>query len=310
MYSVVVPVYNSEKSLGELYGRLSDMFQKEKESFELVLVDDSSKDRSYQVMKQLKNDNTNVTIIQMARNFGQHKATLCGMKYAKGEFIITMDDDLQHPPEEIPKLIKTMKENENIDVVIGMYDTKKHNLIRNFGTMCTNKLTSIIFHKDSNLKLTSFRLMRRNIVEGLLSFNLKNPRIGHMLLQISNKIVDVQIHHDTRQYGKSGYSFRKLIKDFINNILNNSDLPLKILGGVGMLSFLISILLALYYICNYLIHGVKVAGWTTLVVLILLFSGIILFSIGLIGNYMIRILNETKESPAYVIRNIELNEEK
>lgn len=309
MYSIVVPVYNSEKSLEDLYTRLSKIFEEEQQLFELILVDDSSKDNSYQIMKKLNSENSNVKIIQMSKNYGQHKATLCGMRYTTGEFVITMDDDLQHPPEEIPKLIKAMDENENIDVVIGVYDSKKHNLIRNLGTMCTNKLTSLIFHKDPNLKLTSFRLMRRRIVDGLLSFNLKNPRIGHMLLQISNRILDVQVHHDVRVYGKSGYSFKRLVNDFFNNVLNNSDLPLKILGRIGIISFISSILLSLYYICNYLIRGVRVQGWTTLVVLILLFSGMILFALGLIGNYMIRILNETKESPTYVIRNIDLNEE-
>lgn len=309
MYSIVVPVYNSEKSLEDLYTRLSKIFEEEQQSFELILVDDSSKDNSYQIMKKLNSENSNVKIIQMSKNYGQHKATLCGMRYTAGEFVITMDDDLQHPPEEIPKLIKAMDENENIDVVIGVYDSKKHNLIRNLGTMCTNKLTSLIFHKDPHLKLTSFRLMRRRIVDGLLSFNLKNPRIGHMLLQISNRILDVQVHHDVRVYGKSGYSFKRLVNDFFNNVLNNSDLPLKILGRIGIISFISSILLSLYYICNYLIRGVRVQGWTTLVVLILLFSGMILFALGLIGNYMIRILNETKESPTYVIRNIDLNEE-
>lgn len=303
LFSIVVPVYNSEKSLEILYNRVKEVFEQIGEDFEMVLVDDSSKDKSYQIMKNLHDTDSRVKIIQMAKNFGQHKAIMCGFKYAGGNFILTMDDDLQHPPTEIVKLIDTIRNNPDVDVVIGRYDTKKHNFIRNFGTAVMNKISAYIFNRDSNLKLTSFRIIRRHVVEAVLEAQTITPRIGSLLLQVSNRIINVEVHHDERAFGKSGYPFKRLVKDFFNNILNNSDLPLKFLGGVGVLSFIASIGLAIFYIVRYFVNGVSVAGWTTLIVLILLFSGLILFSIGLLGNYMIRILKETKKMPLYAIRD-------
>ncbi len=303
LYSIVIPVYNSEKSIPILYERLSRVFAGLNSEVEVIFVDDCSRDGSFQAMKELYRMNDNVKIIQLSRNFGQHKAIMCGLKFADGDFVITMDDDLQHPPEEIPKLINALEEHSEIDVVIGSYDTKKHNIVRNFGTYCTNLITSCIFKKDTRLKLTSFRLMRRYIAQALLESATVMPRIGTMILQVTNRIMNVKIHHEQRVYGHSGYSFQRLVKDFFNNIINNSDFPLKMVGRIGAVSFICSILMILYYITSYFVRGISIPGWTTLVVLILLFFGMTLFSIGLIGNYMIRIMTETKKMPLYVIRD-------
>ena len=135
LYSIVVPVYYGEHMLDELYTRLAKVFDEEiKEPFELLLVDDGSKDRSWEVMKALRAKDDRVKIFQMARNFGQHPALLCGFHYVKGDFVITMDDDLQHPPEEIPKLIKVMNERDDVDVILARYEGRKHNIIRKIGT--------------------------------------------------------------------------------------------------------------------------------------------------------------------------------
>ena len=306
MFSVVVPVYNSEKSLRILYERLSNIFKQIEVEFELILVDDSSSDDSYKVMNELYEEHSNVKIIQMAKNFGQHKAIMCGLGYVEGEYVVTMDDDLQHPPEEIPKLIEALKSHEEMDVIIGTYDSKKHNVIRNLGTKTMNRITSFIFNKDVNLKLTSFRLMRRFIADALVASKTVTPRIGTMLLQVSNRIMNVTVHHDERKFGRSGYSFKRLVKDLINNIINNSDFPLRFLGGFGLLCFIVSILGALYYIVRYFVVGVSVPGWTTLIVVLLLFFGLMLFAIGLLGRYMMRIMKASQGMPIYVERKVDL----
>lgn len=306
IYSIVIPVFNGEKSIEELYERVKIIFNQIDKKFEIIFVDDNSKDNSFEVLCKLHEKYNNVKIIQLARNFGQHKALLCGMHYINGEYVITMDDDLQHPPEEIPKLINAMDRNPEIDVVIGKYDTKKHNLIRNMGTKLTNWFTSMIFKKDKNLKLTSFRLMKRYIVDALLESQTITPRIGTMLLQVNSRILNINIHHETRKYGRSGYSFNRLVKDFFNNIITNSDWPLRVVGKLGILSCIGSFGLALYYVSRYFIRGISIAGWTTLTVLLLFFSGLILLSLGILGNYMVLILKETKKMPLYVIRDIKL----
>jgi dolichol-phosphate mannosyltransferase/undecaprenyl-phosphate 4-deoxy-4-formamido-L-arabinose transferase len=158
LYSVVVPVYNSEHTLGELYTRLEKVFRETlKEDFELILVDDGSKDRSYEIMTELREKDHRVRIIQMARNFGQHPALLCGFAHVKGEFVVTMDDDLQHQPEELPKMVRTMQERPDVDVIIASYEGRKHGPIRKLGTKFSVWATSKMLGKDPDLQITSYR---------------------------------------------------------------------------------------------------------------------------------------------------------
>lgn len=308
-YSIVVPVYNSQKTLQELYDRVRNVFETEiKEPFELILVDDSSKDQSFKEMEKLRIADRRVKIIQLSRNYGQHCALLCGFHYAEGDFVITMDDDLQHPPEEIPKLIQGLLADPELDVVIGKYMSKKHGPIRKFGTFLANKVSSHIFKKDPNLKLTSFRIMKRFVVQGILERQVHFPRIGHLLLLVSNRIGNVVVEHDSRKYGKSGYTFRRLVKDFFSNILTNSSFPLIIVRDIGIISFIVSVFLGLYYLARYLFFGISVQGWITLVLLILSYSGLILLSVGIAGDYLIRILEEAKRLPNYTIRQLDVQE--
>lgn len=307
LYSIVVPVYNSEHTLEELYTRLKNVFDNTmREEFELILVDDSSRDNSYVVMEKLHRKDNRVKIIQMAKNFGQHPALLCGFSFAKGDFIITMDDDLQHRPEEIPKMAAAIKEHDDVDVIIAKYENRKHNFIRRLGTRISVYATSKMLNKDPNLEITSFRLMRRFIVEAILNTNTHLPQIGNLLVQSSNRIINVPVHHDPRKVGKSNYTFRRLAKDLIYDITSNSAIPLLLVRDLGIFSFLVSIILGLFYLIRYFIYGVSVEGWTTLVLLILAYNGIILLAIGIIGQYLMNILNEAKKMPNYVIRKKEL----
>lgn len=309
LYSIVVPVYNSEHTLEELYRRLKKVFEETIcQPFELILVDDSSKDRSYEIMQKLRREDSRVKIIQMAKNFGQHPALLCGFRYAKGDFVITMDDDLQHPPEEIPNLVDTILKRDDVDVIIASYEGRKHNVIRRLGTKVSVYATSKMLHKDPNLEITSFRLMRKFIVDAILATNTHLPQIGNLLVLTSNRIINVPIRHQERAYGKSGYSFSKLAKSLIYDITSNSDFPLLIVRNIGFFSFALSIILGIYYLCKFFIADVPVEGFTTLVLLLLGFSGLILFSIGIIGIYLMNILNEAKKMPNYVTRRVEVDD--
>lgn len=307
LYSVVVPVYNSEHTLHELYERVSKVFDETlHEDFEMILVDDGSKDHSYEVMEELHDKDNRVKIIQQARNFGQHPALLCGFKYVKGDFIITMDDDLQHPPEEIPKLIKVMNERDDVDVIIAKYEGRQHNIIRRIGTWVSVYATSKMLKKPRDLEITSFRLIRRFIVDAIVKMDVHLPQIGNLLVQTSNRIINVPVHHDARKYGKSGYSFKRLAKDLIYDITTNSAFPLIVVRDLGITSFVISVVLALFYLIRYFAYGVSVEGWTTLVLFMLAYNGVILLSIGIIGEYLMHILDEAKKMPNYVERRKKL----
>ena len=233
LYSIVVPVYNSEHTLEELYTRLKTVFEETvHEDFELILVDDSSRDNSFSVMERLHNRDSRVKAIQLAKNFGQHPALLCGFSYVKGDFVITMDDDLQHPPEEIPKLIQVMNERNDVDVIIAKYANRHHNLIRKLGTRLSVYATSKMLHKDPNLEITSFRLMRRFIMDSIMSSTIHLPQIGNLLVQTSNRIINVEVQHDSRKFGRSGYTFRRLVKDLIYDITTNSSFPLIVVRDI------------------------------------------------------------------------------
>ena len=258
LYSIVVPVYNSENSLPELHQRLADVFDNViKQPFELILVDDCSADRSYQVIEELRKKDSRVNGIQLAVNHGQPKAILCGFSYVQGDYVITMDDDLQHPPEEIPKLIEKMNSADDIDVVIGEYDSKKHNDIRRIGTKLMNAMSNTIYHKSNKLKITSFRLMKRYVVDNLNKITVSRPMIGPLLLQTNKRMVNVTVTHAARVYGKSGYSFKKLVREFRNNLITNSDLPLKLIGHLGLISAFMSVILILFFMIRYFVNGCR-----------------------------------------------------
>ena len=307
MYSVVVPVYNSEHTLNELYERLCKVFDETlQREFELVMVDDGSKDRSWKVMEELHEKDPRVKIIQQARNFGQPQALLCGFQYVKGDFIITMDDDLQHPPEEIPKMIRAMDEQEDVDAVIGKYVGRKHNFIRKLGTRLSVYATYKMLKKPKDLELTSFRLIRRYLVDAFCKTNICYPQIGNLLVLSSNRIINVDVNHDARKYGHSGYSFRHLVHDLMYDITTNSVFPLIVVRDLGIFCFLLSSVMAIYFLIRYFIDGRIVEGWTSTILIILCFFGITLLSIGIIGRYLMNLLDETKKLPNYITRQTKL----
>ncbi len=308
LYSIVIPVYNSAKGLPLLYERISKEFDEViKENFELILVDDCSKDDSYKVICQLREKDPRVKGVQLAVNHGQQKAVMCGFSYVSGDYIITMDDDLQHPPEEIPKLIEKMNSSDDIDIVIGAYAQKKHGPIKKFGSKLMNMTSNMIYGKAHSLKLTSFRLIKRYVIDNLNGISISRPTIGPLLLQTTKRIVNVTVQHDDRQYGKSGYSFFKLCRAFFDNMITNSDLPLKAVGWVGALSMLGSVILIIKFLLDYFIKGTSFVGWTSTIILVLFFGGVILFSIGILGRYLTSIMLETKKYPKYLVRREDLN---
>lgn len=311
LYSIVVPVYNSELSLVPLYERINAVFEEVlKQDYELILVDDCSHDSSYAVVKQLAARDSRVKGVQLAVNHGQQKAVLCGFNYVNGDYVITMDDDLQHPPEEIPKLVEALGgEDSDVDVVIGSYDSKKHGPIRKFGSWLMNKSSNIIYGKPLSLKLTSFRLMRRYVVDNLCLVSIAQPTIGPLLLQTTKRIINVTVVHDRRVYGKSNYSFGKLIRAFWSNILTNSDLPLKLIGNIGIICTFVSFILLIKCLVDYFSKRIAIQGWTTLVVLILMFGGLIFFSIGMLGRYMTNLMLEAKKYPSFLVRRTDIKDD-
>ncbi len=306
LYSIVIPVYNSGKSLTELYERLTETLTNEKSDYEIIFVDDDSIDNSWQVLTDIREKDKKVKIIQNTRNFGQHLALLCGFRHSKGKYIITMDDDLQHPPEEIPKLIHSIKEDDYYDVVIGHPKRKKHKFFRNFLSNIANSLNSYFFDKPKNLRMGAFRIINRDIIDIIININSPNFVVDPTLFVITKRIKNVEVKHDKRKHGKSQYSLGKLFRLGFDNISMNSTLPLKIVSVFGIISAFVSFLYGFYILLRWIFAEITVPGWTSIMLVLLFFSGIILISMGIIGEYLIRIIRATNQNYQYFVRKKEI----
>lgn len=298
--SVVIPCFNSEKMLVELVRRISSALNDS--LLEIILINDASQDNTWSVILELTNLTNKVKGINLMKNFGQHSALLCGLNYTSGEVIITMDDDLQNPPEEIHKMINLLESDDNLDAVIGIPKKARQSFIKRLGSNYLNHINSKIFNKPKNLKMSSFRALRRNLVDEIKTNQTTNPALGSMIWNYTRNVRNIEVQHDNRRYGNSGYSMQKSVRLFLNNVLNNSTLPLKIVSNIGILASVIGFGLAIFYLLKYFVGNISVPGWTTIIVLLLFFFGLILFSIGIIGEYLIRIITEVNHTRQYVVK--------
>ena len=301
-YSVVVPVYNAEDSLEELVRRVGAAFHELGRSYEIVLVDDSSRDRSWAIIERLRREGAPLRAFQFARNHGQHYALKCGLDHCLGRYVITMDDDLQHPPEEIPKLVRAIEEDETVDVVTWCYERKAHPTFRNLGAAALHRIERTIFGADPKVFLGGFRVLRRNVIDEIRRVRHAQPRIGPIILSITSRIKSVPVRHEPRPHGRSGYTMRKLVRDTLSSIMNYSSLPLQVVSVIGLGAAFISLVLAGVYLWLFFSHGVGVSGFTTLVLLILFTSGAALFSFGLVGEYLRRIVAQQLMFSQYHVR--------
>lgn len=299
-FSIIIPVYKSESTLLELNKRLHRVLNKIDKQFEIIFVDDASPDNSWDILCKIFHENKRVRLIQLTRNFGQHNAIMCGFAHIRGKYVITLDDDLQNPPEEIIKLVNKMR--EGYDLVYGEYQSRQHTAIRNIGSNLVQFVYKNIFHVHGNL--TSFRIIKSTIIEELLKYKRNYTFIDGLLAWQTRNIGYVSVKHEARKAGKSNYNFMKLFILTLNMVTNFSIFPLQIasIGGFGI--SLLGFLLAYFYFFKKILFGIPVTGFTSIIIAILIFSGVQLITIGLIGEYIGRIHLNINEKPQYTIRSI------
>ena len=303
-FSIVVPVYRSQAILPELHQRITRVMETVGGTFEIIFVEDCGPDQSWRILKEIAAKDHKVTALQLMRNSGQGNATLAGFGHAMGKFIITLDDDLQHPPEELPAMIRELTENEDVDVVIGTPAKKNHNLIRRLGSSFINRINSIFLEKDPSLLLTGFRVMRSSVAEALLTMKVPYPALGPMILSVTRRVKNKTVRHDPRKEGKSGYTWRRLVKQTMSNFIGYSMLPLRMLALIGAAGIAVSVLLAGYFLCRYFFIGIGVPGWTTLLLILLGTSGFNFFAFAILGEYVLRITQVTTQAQQFAIRDI------
>ena len=302
-YSIVVPVYKSGPWLPELVDRVGLVMKVVGESFELILVNDCSPDEvTWPAIEKLAAEFEWVRGVDLFFNAGQFRATLCGLSEAKGDFVITMDDDLQHPPEEIPKLIEAIKGNPKLDCVFGRYETREHSRVRNLGSRFFSSCINYLYGKPPGLQTTSFRIARKNLVETLLKFRIAHPQPGPMIVLLTKKVANVSVRHHPRKQGASNYTFFKLVRETVRSLINVSVLPLRWVSLVGLFFSVVSFGVGLFYFIAWCLGGIGVAGFASLIIAITFFGGLTLLSIGVLGEYVGRVIAEVSGPPLYQIR--------
>jgi glycosyltransferase involved in cell wall biosynthesis len=302
LYSVVIPVYNSAKIVADTVLQVRAFFVARALRFEIVLVNDGSKDDSWAVISNLAKQHPEVTAINLLKNYGQHHANLCGFREAKGDYLITMDDDLQNPPEEIARLIDAARDGG--DLVIGRLEIKQHSLVRRLGSQFVGRLNRKVFDVEGNLILSNFRLIRRDVVDRICLDRSFAPYIPGLILKYSSHRCNVLVRHLPRAEGKSNYTWRKILRLVANILFNHSSIPLRYGAAFGFIVAGGSFLLSLYFLLEALIKGTNAPGWASLVVLLSFFNGVLILLLSVIGEYLIRILREIGTQRSYEIREI------
>jgi undecaprenyl-phosphate 4-deoxy-4-formamido-L-arabinose transferase len=305
--SVVIPVYHSAPMLRALHGRLRTVLTAMGKSFEIVFVDDGSQDDSWLVLRQLQRENPDhVVAIQLMRNFGQHNALMCAFRQTRGKYIVTMDDDLQHPPEELPKLLAAIQTSD-LDLLYGAYDQKRHGAARNIPSRIVNKFYRLVFR--SPVTVTAFRVLRRELLETILPYSLNFTFIDGLLAWNTHRIGEVVVAHHARAQGRSGYRFGKLLTLALNLFTNFSLLPLQFVSLCGVGAAIAGITLGLYFLYQYLAGGITVPGYASTIVSILVLGGLQLLGLGIMGEYVGRLHLNVNRKPQYSVRQIASGDE-
>jgi undecaprenyl-phosphate 4-deoxy-4-formamido-L-arabinose transferase len=304
--SIVIPIYNSQHNLPPLMQSLTTVLSSLPNPYEIILVNDGSHDQTWQTVKELSNKYPNIRAFDLMRNYGQHNALLCGIREASGEIIITMDDDLQHPPEAIPQLLAKL--HEGYDVVYSVPQEEKHSLWRNI----TSKLIKLILKKAMRVskaqQISAFRAFYTQLRDSFAEYKGTFVSIDVLLSWGTTRFASVKTKHNSRLSGHSQYTFKKLLSHALTLITGFSILPLQFSSLLGFASILFGIAVLIYVFIRFLQSGGIVPGFTFLASIIAIFAGVQLFAIGMIGEYLGRLFSRTLGQPTYIIRQQEMSQ--
>ena len=300
-YSFVIPCYNSEKTIGGVVDEIrEEMHTLNEEDYEILLVNDYSRDHTRDVIFSLAENDPRVKAISMAKNSGQDAACLAGYRYSTGEYVVSLDDDGQHPVNELDRMINKLQ--EGYDVVIAHYPSKKHSVFRNWGSRVNDLMEVELLGKPKELYIGSFFIARRFIIDKVTEYPNPYPYIRGLLLSSTANIANVDVDHRERAAGKSQYTFKKLVKLWMNGFTSFSVKPLRIATFIGLMIALIGFIFAVYAVVIKLLHPETAAGWASLMAVMTMIGGAILCTLGIIGEYIGRIYISINRVPQYVVK--------
>jgi len=300
--SVVIPVYHSSAMLPEVSDRVLRVLNGTGHSYEIVFIDDGSLDASWAVLVKLQSDYApRITVVQLMRNFGQHNALMCGFRHARGRYIVTMDDDLQHPPEEIPRLLDAIQRT-GADVVYGVPQCREHRAWRNLGSALVSTFYRTVF--GTRVQPSAFRILRREVVDAILCYSLNYTYIDGLLAWNTQRIEQVVVDHRPRATGRSGYSLRKLLLLSFNLFTNFSLLPLQFVSLAGFVAAFCGLAAGTYYLFGYLVSQIAVPGYASTIIAVLVLGGLQLLALGVHGEYLGRLHLNVNRKPQYTVRTV------
>jgi glycosyltransferase involved in cell wall biosynthesis len=296
-YSIVVPVFNSEAVVGSTIEAIVDVFEGAGLSYELILVNDGSRDGSWDVIADAAKRGDHMIALNLLRNYGQHHANLAGFRQATGDYVITMDDDLQNPPDQALILIdEAMK---GYDVVFGRFERKQAAGYRRLGTKMIGMINRRVFQQPPGLTVSNFRILRRDVVDRICASRTAHPYITGQALLYSHKRSNVTVRHEPRTVGKSNYSLLRILRLVMTILFSYSSYPLRFAALVGFAISGLSLLLGAFYLFAGLFGRTHVQGWTTTVVLLSVFNGFTIALLSMLGEYVVRTLNAVSATDSY-----------
>ena len=301
--SVVVPIYNDEEVIAELHRRLRPVLEEITADYELILVDDGSRDHSWQKMLEVRQENDHVRAVRLSRNFGQQSAIAAGLSLTSKELIVLMDSDLQDRPEDIPVLIDALLADNQATMAIAQWEERKDSKMKLAVSRLFQRVSNRITEIHTMPRLGIFRVMKKSVVDELKKFPEKTATTVSLLYYIGSKYVAVPLKRDARFAGKSGYNLRKMLALTFARIFSFSMFPIRIVTYLGALLCVGSMIAALALVIYKLVGNV-VAGWTSMMVLMLFLFGLNFAFLGVLGEYVGRIFLETKQRPKFMIGEI------
>lgn len=297
--SICIPVYNGAATIAALVDACVSALG-EHYALEFVLVDDYSRDASDAVCKELAAQHAFVKYISLRRNFGEHNAVMCALNYATGDYAVIIDDDFQNPPSEIRALVEEAR--KGYDVVYSRYADKQHGALRNLGSRFNDRVANWLLEKPPGLYLSSFKVIRADMVRRLIRYQGPSPYIDGLILRETRNISSVLVAHAARREGQSNYTLAKLVSLWLNMFINFSIKPLRLFALFGFLVTVVSFVAAVAFIIQKLLNPTLQVGWTSVMVSILFFSGVQIIFLGLIGEYVGKHYLHSNGTPQWVVK--------
>ena len=299
--SFVIPCYRSAASIGDVVARIKKTVEQDgRYEYEIICVNDYSPDNTLEVLRELAAKDLRIKVISLTKNFGQHAALMAGYNHVTGDIVVCMDDDGQNPPEEMFRLIDKL--NEGYDLVSAKYANKKHSWFRRMGSKLSMAMSTYLIGKPKDIDLNSYCVFRRFVADEVIKYKNAYPFVHGLMLRVTRNIANVEIDHQERKSGSSGYNLKKLVALWMNGFTAFSEKPLRAASLLGFLCAAVGILWGIVVIVRKLIHPGIVAGYSSIMAVILILAGIIMLFLGLLGEYIGRIYICINNSPQYAIR--------